>query len=197
VGNDEKPPVDKALDVLVYGPVGLALYVRDTLPTFFKVFVARGKTEVDQRRRKVTDQVGQARSMGEFAVGYGGPKVKARVEDGLREARQFAEQAFAGLVVPADEDDGASTAGAPAANGATDRAERAPATAAPSDAADDPASDDTAATLAIPDYDGLAASQVVERLEGLAPNELDAVREYETEHRGRRTILFKIDQLTT
>jgi hypothetical protein len=196
VGNDEKPPVDKALDVLVYGPVGLALYVKDTLPTFFKVFVARGKTEVDQRRRKVTDQMGQARSMGEFAVGYGGPKVKARVEDGLREARQFAEQAFAGLVVPADDGDGASTAGAPAANGATDRAEGATAKAAPSDAAGAPASDDTAATLAIPDYDGLAASQVVERLEGLAAKDLAAVREYETAHRARRTILFKIDQLT-
>jgi hypothetical protein len=192
VGNDEKPPVDKALDVLVYGPVGLALYVKDTLPTFFKVFVARGKTEVDQRRRKVTDQVGQARSMGEFAVGYGGPKVKARVEDGLREARQFAEQAFAGLVVPADEDHETGAGGAPAANGAPDRTASAAAKGA--SAATTP--DDAAATLAIPDYDGLAASQVVERLEGLAPKDLAAVREYETAHRARRTILFKIDQLT-
>ncbi len=49
--------------------------------------------------------------------------------------------------------------------------------------------------LAIPEYDALAASQVVPRLAGLSANELEAVRVYETEHRGRRTILARIDQL--
>jgi hypothetical protein len=52
-----------------------------------------------------------------------------------------------------------------------------------------------AAGLAIPDYDSLSASQVVPRLEGLSDGELDAVRAYESGHRGRKTILNKIDQL--
>ena len=43
--------------------------------------------------------------------------------------------------------------------------------------------------------DSLAASQVIPRLEGLGPAELDAVRRYETEHRGRKTILGKVTQL--
>jgi hypothetical protein len=57
---------------------------------------------------------------------------------------------------------------------------------------DAPAAD----TLGIPDYDELSASQVVERLDGLQQAELEAVRTYEEAHRGRRTILFKIEQLT-
>ena len=51
------------------------------------------------------------------------------------------------------------------------------------------------AELPIPGYDALSASQVVERLTGLDGNELDAVRDYETTHRNRRTILGKIEQL--
>ena len=51
-------------------------------------------------------------------------------------------------------------------------------------------------TLAIPDYDELSASQVVERLEGLDRPSLDAIRHYESAHRGRNTILGKIAQLT-
>ena len=51
------------------------------------------------------------------------------------------------------------------------------------------------AELAIPEYDSLAASQVVPRLAGLSTSELEAVRVYESDHRGRRTILARIDQL--
>lgn len=49
--------------------------------------------------------------------------------------------------------------------------------------------------LAIPGYDSLAASQVVARLAGLNPAELDAVRRYELGTRRRRTILARIAQL--
>jgi hypothetical protein len=49
--------------------------------------------------------------------------------------------------------------------------------------------------LAIPGYDSLSASQVLPRLEGLAADELEAVRAYESAHRGRRTILGRVAQL--
>ena len=52
------------------------------------------------------------------------------------------------------------------------------------------------ATLAIPDYESLSASQVVPRLSSLSPEELAAVGTYEEAHRGRKTILNKIAQLT-
>lgn len=51
------------------------------------------------------------------------------------------------------------------------------------------------ATLAIHDYDSLAASQVVARLNGLEADQLESVRRYENATRGRKTILNKIAQL--
>jgi hypothetical protein len=49
--------------------------------------------------------------------------------------------------------------------------------------------------LAIPDYESLSASQVVPRLAGLTPEQLEAVRRYELAHRHRRTVLGRIEQL--
>jgi hypothetical protein len=54
-----------------------------------------------------------------------------------------------------------------------------------------PSADD----LAIPGYDTLAASQVVQRLASLETDELEAIRRYEVATRGRRTILHRIAQL--
>lgn len=51
------------------------------------------------------------------------------------------------------------------------------------------------ASLAIPGYDSLSASQVVQRLAGLSGSELEAVKAYEAANRGRRTILARIGQL--
>ena len=52
-----------------------------------------------------------------------------------------------------------------------------------------------AASLPISDYDSLAASQVVARLEALGPDDLKAIGSYEAATRGRRTILGKVHQL--
>ncbi|MFI5043619.1 MAG: hypothetical protein ACHQDC_02395 [Acidimicrobiales bacterium] len=51
--------------------------------------------------------------------------------------------------------------------------------------------------LAVPDYDSLAASQVVPRLAALSPADLDAVQRYELANRNRQTILNRISQLLT
>ncbi len=53
----------------------------------------------------------------------------------------------------------------------------------------------SASSLAIVDYDSLAASQVVPRLEALTVAELESLRLYELAHRGRRTILSRVQQL--
>jgi hypothetical protein len=45
------------------------------------------------------------------------------------------------------------------------------------------------------DYDDLAATEVISRLEGLGHEALRAVRAYEQSHRNRRTILGRITQL--
>ncbi len=47
----------------------------------------------------------------------------------------------------------------------------------------------------IADYDSLSASQVVSLLDSLGVNERGRIRAYEHSHRGRRTIIGKIDAL--
>lgn len=51
------------------------------------------------------------------------------------------------------------------------------------------------ADLPIPDYDSLAASQVVPKLATLDQDELRTVGDYERAHRARRTILNRVSQL--
>ena len=84
----------------------------------------------------------------------------------------------------------ASDANAPAAAKPRRQATR---TATPARAAT--AAQPAADSLAIPGYDTLAASQVVQRLSSLRPDELEAIRRYELSTRGRRTILHRVAQL--
>jgi hypothetical protein len=219
--SEDNNPLERAVDLFVYAPIGVAMFAKDTVPTFLKMFVSRGQTEMASRKKSLTDHANQYRTVGRFAVKYGGPVVKQQAEEKLDGARRLAEETFSGLVVArgegADEAPSApkaapkiekvtSTAkvetsstsisngaanGVPVANGAV----KSPAAPAP---APNPEPEAPAAPeLAIPEYDQLSASQVVERLDGLTPDELDAVREYELAHRGRNTILGKITQLTT
>jgi hypothetical protein len=137
----ERRPLDVALDLLVYAPVGLALSARDVLPALAR-----------KGRERVEGQVGSARTVGRFAVAQG-------------QAR------FGGS---------APSAPAPAASPvATPVVQSGPG----------------ADALAIPGYDSLSALQVLPRLDGLAPDELEAVRAYEEAHRGRKTVLGRIAQL--
>jgi hypothetical protein len=202
VSDDGK--TERALDLLVYAPVGVALYLRDTVPTFVNLFVSRGRAELGQRRQQAQSQVAQAKAMGEFAVNFGGPKVREHVEKGIALARKSAESVLSGGGDEGGVADAGDQAPPPAPAPRPDRA------ATNSRAASKPAGESTntstattaapapaATTLVIPDYDELSASQVVERLDGLPASELDAVRAYEEAHRARRTILYKIEQLTS
>jgi hypothetical protein len=60
-----------------------------------------------------------------------------------------------------------------------------------------PADTDAAAAAGLPfeDYESLPASYVVARLERLDRAELEAVGAFEEAHRGRRTVLGRIEQL--
>jgi hypothetical protein len=196
VSDDAQKTAERAIDLLVYAPVGVALYLRDTVPTFVNLFVSRGRAELGQRRQQAQGQVQQAKAMGEFAVNFGGPKVREHVEKGIAMARKSAEAVIGGVAGDSD---------LPDADEDVPPARHAPAPAAPSASASSRQAGEstaasaapTAATLGIPDYDELSASQVVERLDGLHAGELDAVRAYEEAHRARRTILYKIEQLSS
>jgi hypothetical protein len=200
----ESSPVDRALDVVVYAPLGVALYARDALPAIAGMFIARGRSEIDQRRKHVSQQVTQAKTIGKFAVRFGAPEVKRRVEGGVASARATAETTLGSLAAargsgpvdppptarPTPKTTKRPARGAPEATNGHRPVVEEPAPPAPDAGAGPPVAD-----LPIPDYDELSASQVVGRLEGLVDDDLETVRAYESAHRNRRTILGKIAQL--
>lgn len=166
---DHKSPFDQVLDLVLFVPVGLAITAREELPRL-----------ADKGRERVTGQVAVAQMIGKFAV-----------SQGQREATKVGQQAIEALSgfriigrngrahPPAQRE---PTVGRPrraTTNGRTGGQQGAPASG----------------MLAIPGYDSLSASQVVQRLGGLSSEELEAVRQYESTTRGRRTILSKIAQL--
>lgn len=173
----ERSPLDRAVDLLVYAPLGLAMTARDELPRL----IAKGRKEAE-------GQVGMARVVGKFAV-----------DRGHKEAGKLLRQAstrLAGLGLVPDPTRGARQAPPPPPPGAP---EQAPAAEAPAATAADTVEPEPPApvpdALAIHGYDSLSAPHVVQRLDGLSDDELEAVRAYEAAHRGRKTILSRIAQL--
>lgn len=223
VGNDT---VDRALRLFVYGPLGLACYLKDSAPTFTELFVSRGKREVDGVRRTVEEKLGfakpepapapspqqrmadsmagltkmaaQATSM---AATMAGPVVKAGAGAAANVATQAAATAARTMTPPNGGAPTATPTGAPAPTGASPSAPPAP-SAAPAPGPGPSASAAAAAPtddgdLPISGYDGLSASQIIERLDGMSRGALERVRGYELAHRARRTILASIDNLTS
>ncbi|MDP9403092.1 MAG: hypothetical protein M3P85_07090 [Actinomycetota bacterium] len=161
---EPRSPVDQALDLFVFAPLGLALAVREELPRL-----------IEKGRSRTDPQVALARMVGQLAVGRG-----------QQEAGKALNQLWSRLggggpapAPPAAEPPAASRRPSPGPPSAPSPAQPAP----------------TADELAIPGYNALSAPQVVQRLSGLSPDELDAVGAYEAATRHRQTILGRIAQL--
>jgi hypothetical protein len=191
--SENETPIDKAVELLVYAPIGLAAFAKDTVPTFLKMFVARGHTEITQRRKSANVQAGNYKTIGRMAVRYGGPEVQRRAGVAAETVRRRAEETLAGIAAAAQPPEPESPP--PARPVPTAPPVRTSSTSPAEPSAGERV--DAAADLPIPGYDLLSATQVIERLEGLAQPELLAVRTYEIAHRARTTILGKISQLAT
>lgn len=169
---EEKNPVEQALDVLLYAPVGLVFSARELLPKLAE---------------KGRSQLGVAKMIGQFAVQQGQKEAGKVVGQAQKQAMSTLEQLAGRGTGAAKPSTNGSAANGPAPAPIIDLQVVATPTA--------PTSGPEAATLAIPDYDSLSASQVLPRLNGLAADELEAVRTYEAAHRGRKTILNRAAQL--
>ncbi len=203
---ERKSLLDQALDLCLYAPVGLAISVTEELPQL-----------IDKGRARVNSQLTMAKMVGGFAVAQGQREAQRVVRQATGQATGRVPGSFgsqppreAGPSTPPGGDTGdldatpwATAAGGPEptdgdGTGTTSMAD----SSAQSDGATEVMSSTTPAAsaadpsaLAIPGYDALSASQVVQRLAGLAADELEAVRTYEAATRGRRTILNRIAQL--
>jgi hypothetical protein len=188
-----RSPLDLLADLTVYAPLGLALTVAETVPELAR----KGRARAEQ-------QFGLARTVGQFALNRGARQGRSAAGAAEASIGALARKLLSGAVsipfaergrgrdacVPpvdlAAEDPTVATA---AAGAATSR--RTVAGAAGSVVGKPPSVEG----LAIPSYDSLSAPQVVQRLAGLAPDEIRAVRAYEAATRGRRTIIARADQL--
>jgi len=197
VTDDARTPADVLCDLLLYAPLGFAFEARRLLP------------ELAERGR---NQVNAARYIGEFAVKQAGAHLGPDLERVGRDVSRAVEGALGafGLSLPPlfpveqpPGSDGTTPGGEEAAAGPSS-APAPPAAdeaAAPSAARPDAAGPTATAhppgpgELPIPDYDSLAASQVVPRLASLDVDELEAVKAYEAAKRARRTILNRVEQL--
>jgi hypothetical protein len=201
MSDDDRTPIDQALDLLFYAPIGLALNAEELVGQM----AARGR-----------QSVAAARFIGQMAMQQGRTEVDKALDRIQDQAATLVEHLgqLGGARSPHDaegEGEGPAVAepevGAPAPDVPTTAAA---ATGAVADVLDDAVDrlaeagegvvaglDVTAPEVnrSIPDYDSLAASQVVPRLGGLTAEELETVRRYEAAHRSRTTILTRIAQL--
>lgn len=129
---------------------------------------------VEKGRHQAETQVALARMLGQMAAGKGQQELGKALNDlwaRLSGAAATEQPPSPAPEKPAPE---AKSSGSPASR---------------------PSGRPSADDLAIPGYDALSAPQVVQRLSGLSPEELDAVAAYETATRHRQTILGRIAQL--
>ena len=189
----ENDAVDKALRLFVYAPLGIAAYVRDSAPSLLTVFVARGQREVAGVRRAVEQRLGLTEP-----EPPPNPPLQ-RVADGIGRLASQAGSVVVGVARPVV--DAATSAVGPMAptNGEAMHwsAKDTSANGGESAAGADSSNASSPAGLPIADYDGLSATQIIDRLDGLSRGALERIRVYELAHRARRTILATIDHLTS
>lgn len=168
--SEHKTPVDKLLELLVYGPAGLAVTAAEEFPHL-----------VEKGRHRIDGQLHAARLVGQFAVQMGRRQLESTI-GGWRPGSASPPPA------PGAAEGGLTATAAPEAT---------PPGSAPGPVVTAPSDNGALASdaLAIPGYDSLSASQVVQRLGGLSAAELEAIRDHEQSHRHRRTILNRVEQL--
>jgi hypothetical protein len=171
--SNEKTPIEKAVELAVYAPIGFFNFIKTMMPGW-----------IEGGRQEVTKQMTTAKALSEMAISQGRKDAEkavaqaGEVVSNLSARRQPQPPPRPASAPSPTVTTTPSSAASPASTNSTSNGPR-------------PNGD----ALAIPGYDSLAASQVVQRLGGLSSAELEAVRHYEAETRGRRTILNRIGQL--
>ena len=171
----QRNPIDLALDVFVFAPLGATIEFWDKMPDRARL-----------GRERLGSQAPAARMIGEFAVKAGRQKVEARVDE-LAAAGRRRAGAASPSTAPAEPTEAALVESA--------LVETANVEDAHVDAGAVDAGTAVAVELAIDDYDGLPAVQIIPMLATLSADERVAIRAHEVAGRGRRTILGKLDQL--
>lgn len=163
---DARCGVERIVEQVVFGPLDLTIWAFGELPE-----------AIDRARQ----QLAVARFVGKLAVDQGVGEVGRRLDATAR------SDPDGGLRSDGTESDASSAADADTKTDVAVAAVVAEAGPVPADV--------DAADLALPDYEQLPAAHIVAKLAGLGQSERDEIERFESNHRHRRTILGKLDQL--
>ncbi|MHB1508511.1 MAG: hypothetical protein ACYCST_00430 [Acidimicrobiales bacterium] len=184
---DERSLSDLLWDYGVYAPIGLAVSIAEEIPRLS-----------DKGKGRASGQISVARVIGKMAVEQGKRELEKRVNGTSRHdgAGRHPTQGASTAAGDAEQVVAASKA-RPQGDPPVPADNRAATGSPPRLVKEQGCPGGQVGSLAIPGYDTLAASQVVQRLSSLRPEELEDVRVYELSTRGRRTILHRISQLSS
>lgn len=168
LGSEGKQLLDQALDLLFYAPIGFVASSLEDLGDLGEL-AEKGRTRIGRL-------LSNARVIGKMTVGLGRRSVESEVSRWMPP--------------PASEGGTRETGSEPEPAPEPTRLRR-----RPEPVQEIPRRINADTDLAIPGYEALSASQVVRRLDGLGPAELQAIYEHETGTRRRRTILHRTQQL--
>jgi hypothetical protein len=197
----------------LFVPVGFVASVARSVPGSVDELADRGRAEVLQIVERLEMQIRTARVLGQFAA----PRVRHVLAERLEQQRAARAAAAPTRPRPRPESRPESRPAPRSAPRSAPPSEAAPAAEpsppptgaprttrpgprpagrrTPAGRPASPAETTRAGQLPIEGYDQLGASQIVARLDGLTPGELESVRTYEQSGRQRRTILTRIQQL--
>lgn len=144
--------------------------------------------------KQVRQEISNARVIGKLALTFGAKRLRSDIEQRLGGSADSTTTARPATTSSRRAQDAPTASTGVAGESTPGAAAAAPAATVDDDAAVTSAMVD-ADDLALPDYDSLAASNIVQMLGGLTSDELDAVEIYERAHRARRTVLGKVMQL--
>jgi len=171
---EERRPIDLALDVFLYAPVGASLEVWNRVPDLAAV-----------GRKRLAAQAPAAKLVGRFAVAAGLSKLEDRFGDFAARGRQAVSTDESESAQPPDVDEPS-----PLIAGSRLATSQQAVTAEGVAAAKEPTME-----VAIGGYDELKAIEIVALLATLTPDQRETVRMRELNGRARRTILAKLDHL--
>lgn len=172
----EKSNIEKAKELFIYAPLGAAGFVKDNAPTFFSMFVSRGKRDAWKTNFKPGENMNlnEAQARGE--------EIAQNVVVGATKVIDFVENSVRSIADKIDPNLEAKT------ENIVDIAKEEKVT-----------EQDVAVAFAAPtqnailhDYENLSAPEVIDKLDDYNQEELRIILDHEANYRNRQTIIHAI-----
>ncbi len=219
----EKSNAERLKEALLYAPVGAFGFVKDNAPTFFSMFVSRGKRDVNKTAAQAEEKITSTKEHGQF-VAMGTPVMMTKAEKLTNEAKSkgediaqisieaalgalnFLEGAIKSLAeTVASDSESSSSSGKSGYIEATQAHDedviKTPKAKTETESEIKKGEGDFVAEPAndlLPAnlktiYAHLSAPEIIDRLDNYVASDLSSIKEYESDNRNRQTIIHAIN----